>query len=61
MPLITKKPMPLITNKPMPLLIKKQKRHNMKPEDKKEVEQIKREINKGGVHTATNPVNDYKQ
>ena len=33
----------------------------MKPEDKKEVEAIKREINKGGVRTATNPVNDYKQ
>ena len=33
----------------------------MKPEDKKEVEQIKREINKGGVRTATNPVNEYKQ
>ena len=32
----------------------------MKPEDK-DIEQIKREINKGGVHTATNPVNNYKQ
>lgn len=32
----------------------------MKTEDK-DLEQIKREINKGGVHTATNPVNNYKQ
>ena len=32
----------------------------MKKEDK-DLEQIKREINKGGVHTATNPVNNYKQ
>ncbi len=29
--------------------------------DEKDIEQIKREINKGGVHTATNPVNNYKQ
>ena len=33
----------------------------MKPEDKKEVEAIKREINKGMVRTATNPANNYKQ
>lgn len=26
-----------------------------------EVEQVKREINKGMVHTATNPANNYKQ
>ena len=32
----------------------------MKKEDK-DLEQIKREINKGGVRTATNPVNNYKQ
>ena len=29
--------------------------------DEKDIEQIKREINKGGVRTATNPVNNYKQ
>ena len=33
----------------------------MKTEKEKDLEQIKREINKGGVHTATNPVNNYKQ
>lgn len=32
----------------------------MKKEDK-DLEQIKREINKGMVHTATNPANNYKQ
>ena len=33
----------------------------MKTEKEKDLEQIKREINKGGVRTATNPVNNYKQ
>ena len=33
----------------------------MKTEKDKDLEQIKREINKGGVRTATNPVNNYKQ
>ena len=63
MPLITKKPLPLITNKPMPLLIKKQKRTPiMKPEDKKEIEAIERELHPDGqqVRTAIDPSKNYK-